>query len=65
MAYGAQDLAECNQRMESMERWYHADGRNNKNHPHHGVYTGLYQLYRYHSVYGHGEPVEVPKSTWS
>ena len=65
MAYGAQDLAECNQRMESMERWYHADGRNNKNHPHHGVYTGLYQLYRYHSVYGLGEPVEVPASTWS
>ncbi|MEL0118677.1 MAG: hypothetical protein VXB01_07020 [Opitutae bacterium] len=65
MTYGAENIEESNLRMQTMERWYKADGRNNKHHPHHGVYTGLYQLYRHHSSLGLGEPVVVPTSTWS
>ena len=65
MTYGAENIAECNARMETMERWYQADGRNNRKHPFHGAYTGLYNLYRHHPVYGLGETVQVPASTWS
>lgn len=64
MTYGAENIAECTARMEAMERWYLADGRDRKDHPLTGTYTGLYNLYRYHSTLGLGEPVEVPASTW-
>lgn len=64
MAYGAEDVVECRARIEVLERWYLADGRDRKDHPLRGTYTGLYNLYRYHSTLGLGEPVKVPASTW-
>ena len=64
MTYGAENVADCRARVEQLERWYIADGRNKKDHPFHGTFTGLYNLYRYHSTYGLGEPVEIPASTW-
>ena len=64
MTYGAENVADCTARMEAMERWYLADGRDRKDHPLTGTYTGLYNLYRYHPTLGLGEPVEVPASTW-
>ena len=63
MTYGAENVADCTARMERMERWYLADGRDREDHPLKGTYTGLYILYRYHSTLGLGEPVEVPAST--
>ncbi len=64
MTYGAENIADCTTRMEAMERWYLADGRDRKDHPFTGTYTGLYNLYRHHSTLGLGEPVEIPASTW-
>ena len=60
MTYGAEDVADCEARIQALKTWYLADGRNRKNHPLHGTYTGLYNLYRHHSRLGLKEPIETP-----
>ena len=52
MAYGAEDVKEQQARTEYLERLYHADLRYMKEHPFHGLFTGLYQLYKNHGTYG-------------
>jgi len=32
-------------RQQQLEAWYEADGRNDVNHPMHGIYTGLAEKY--------------------
>jgi hypothetical protein len=52
MAYGAEDVKEQQERMEYLERLYQADMRYLREHPFHGLYIGLYELYRNHGTYG-------------
>ena len=52
MAYGAEDIQEQNARSQRLERLYHADLRHLPEHPFHGFYCGLHQLYRHHWDYG-------------
>lgn len=52
MAYGAEDVKEQQARAEYLERLYKADMRDKPEHPFHGVFTGLYNLYKNHWVYG-------------
>ena len=40
-----QDLHWCNAIQERLERLYNIDGRNNPEHPQHGIYTGLSAKY--------------------
>lgn len=46
MTYGAEDVQEQNNRQEYLERLYKKDLRFRKDHPYHGVYTGLFQSYK-------------------
>jgi hypothetical protein len=52
MAYGAEDVQQQNKRSERLERLYHLDLRHNPEHPYHGFYCGLHQLYLHHWKYG-------------
>ena len=52
MAYGAEDVKEQQARAEYLERLYYADLRDLKEHPFHGTFIGLYQLYKNHGTYG-------------
>lgn len=52
MAHGAEDIQEQQSRMEYLERLYNADLRFRKDHPFHGVFTGLYRLYKDNTKYG-------------
>lgn len=40
------DPIEQNQRQDLLEAWYEADGRHDRSHPQHGLYTGLAEQYR-------------------
>jgi hypothetical protein len=52
MAYGAEDIKEQQARAEYLERLYFADLRDLEEHPFHGTFIGLYQLYKNHGTYG-------------
>jgi len=52
MAYGAEDVKEQQARAEYLERLYYADLRDLEEHPFHGTFIGLYQLYKNHRIYG-------------
>jgi len=52
MAYGAENVQEQNARCQRLECLYHADLRHLPEHPFHGFYCGLHQLYRHHREYG-------------
>lgn len=52
MAYGAEDVKEQQARVEYLERLYQADLRYMPEHPFHGTFNGLYQLYKNHGTYG-------------
>jgi hypothetical protein len=39
-------LSEDRKRAADMERWYHADGRDTKNHKYHGLFIGLGKIGR-------------------
>ena len=41
MSYGAEDTKAMNARVERLEELYIRDGRDKKDHPWHGCYTGL------------------------
>ena len=41
MAYGAEDVQEQAARVDRLEEAYFAAGRDEKDHPDHGLYTGL------------------------
>ena len=41
MAYGAEDIKEQQERVDRMEQLYFIDGRNQRDHKMHGLYTGL------------------------
>ena len=46
MTYGAENVQEQRERNEYLERIYKADLRHMPEHAFHGLFTGLYQLYR-------------------
>ena len=52
MAYGAEDVQEQRSRVAYMEMLYQADLRYMKEHPYHGRFCGLYDLYKNHGTYG-------------
>lgn len=52
MAYGAEDVQEQQARADYLERLYIADMRYVKEHPFHGLYNGLAELYKNHRDYG-------------
>ena len=52
MAYGAEDVKEQQTRAEYLERLYQADLRYMPEHPFHGRFCGLYELYKNHGTYG-------------
>ena len=52
MAYGAEDVKEQRARTEYLERLYQADMRWVREHPFHGRFCGLYELYKNHGTYG-------------
>ena len=39
---GAEDVAAMQERHDALERLYFADGRDKRDHPKHGTYTGLF-----------------------
>lgn len=50
MTYGAEDVQAQNTRQARLEFLYRKDLRFRKDHPWHGHYTGLFDLYRNHSL---------------
>ena len=45
MKPGAEDIKAMNNRTLVMDALYQLDGRDDKNHPYHHTYTGLYQKF--------------------
>ena len=45
-SYGASDVAACRNRVKWLNELYVYDGRDNRDHEMHGVYTGLAQKYQ-------------------
>jgi hypothetical protein len=43
---GAEDTEAMNNRVNWLDELYLRDGRDNKDHPQHGTYTGLHMKYR-------------------
>lgn len=48
MSTGAEDIQAQNQRMARLEHLYRRDLRFRKDHPWHGHFTGLFNLYKNH-----------------
>ena len=44
MKYDSKWIEEDRQRVITMDRWYVLDGRHRKDHPMHGLYTGLKEI---------------------
>jgi hypothetical protein len=42
---GAEDLEAMNNRVEWLEILYHLEGRDKRDHPQHGLYTGLHMTH--------------------
>lgn len=40
--HGAEDTTAMQERHDALERLYFADGRDKRDHPNHGTYTGLF-----------------------
>ena len=55
MTYGAEDVQEQRSRVAYMEMLYQADLRYMKEHPYHGRFCGLYDLYKNHGTYGRNQ----------
>ena len=55
MTYGAEDVQEQRSRVAYMEMLYQADLRYIKEHPYHGRFCGLYDLYKNHGTYGRNQ----------
>ena len=55
MAYGAEDVKEQQARVNYLERLYQAALRYMPEHPFHGTFIGLYQLYKNHGTYGRNQ----------
>ena len=45
ITYGAEDVQAERDKYQHLELLYFKDGRDNKNHEHHGIYTGLISKY--------------------
>jgi len=52
MTYGAEDVQEERNKVAYLECLYRADLRDRPEHPFHGLFTGLYELYKNHGTYG-------------
>tara|TARA_Y100001973_G_scaffold46219_1_gene68910 strand:+ start:342 stop:524 length:183 start_codon:yes stop_codon:yes gene_type:complete len=46
MSYDTRWIKEDEKRMKLLNIWYLEDGRNNPDHPQHGVFTGLAEKYK-------------------
>ena len=44
-AHGAEDIEVMENRIALLDALYEMDGRDKKDHPQHGLYTGLYEQY--------------------
>ena len=62
MTYGAEDVKEQRERASYLERLYQADLRYMPEHPFHGLFTGLYALYKNHGTYGRKEDSSAQNS---
>jgi hypothetical protein len=56
MTYGAEDVQAQNERTRRLEYLYHKDLRFRKDHPWHGTFVGLFNLYKNHEYM----TVEIP-----